>query len=78
MKKIGILLAVVIFLAALSFLGIRYYEASQFKQTFQTPTETVVIPPTPVVTVGPKPSMLDEDGSVFSHLDNSIYNLDNK
>ena len=73
MKKIGILLAVVIFLAALSFLGIRYYEASQFKQTFQTPTETVVIPPTPVVTVGPKPSTLSPNGKVYSAPDNSIF-----
>ena len=65
MKKIGILLAVVMFLAALSFLGVRYYELSDFGGTASSPT--------PVVTVGPKPSTLSPNGKVYSAPDNSIF-----
>lgn len=95
MKKIGILLLVLLFLAALGFFGYKYWAAENLKivEPQKPASEAVYEKKEPVLpevepkleaeekleTVNmiksqtPKPSVLNEDGTLMSHPDNAIY-----
>ncbi|PID70697.1 hypothetical protein CSB37_01270 [bacterium DOLZORAL124_38_8] len=72
MKKIGILLLVLLFLIGLAFVGYKYWALESLKSVtpVNPPTQARVVNP---VTVGPKPSVMNEKGEILSHPDNAIY-----